>query len=567
MRDELKKVSQEEHNLIAMRKNRTKKTNPLVTVLLPTYNRPESLSVAIDSVLAQSYSEFELIVIRDGGWPIAPVMQHYADPRICLIDRDENRGKAASLNEALHQAKGKYICYLDDDDRWYPNHIQTLVQALETHSEYGVAYSDLYKVHYRPLSGGRRQILAKNVEISRDFDRMLMLQFNHVLHVSLMHRRGLLDQAGPYNEDLKVLIDWDLTRRLCFYTDFLHIPSVTGEYHAAVGECDRISVQQRKDTASYLRTLLTIRSTRPPKPWPCVNEMSVIVLHNRCDEVLTKSLADLWTHGYYPCQIYVPLPSSELDKLKTAVPNVVRVPVSETASDEQKIDTVLAISEGDYLPLLPAGMSVENDQVSFLERSLQPLLQSDETNVAYEIVEADQNRWGAVFRRADVVRVRREYPDRSVREAALAAGITIRKPEFSDYPFQFDNLLTGAGQLQRQGRWQDAAGVYELMGRRHGNFLWMQTLRANALFQAGYLQDAETIVHELNQTHPTAARLMIEARIHRKKGNWSDAVHYYRRAKAILDEDYSPLRPDETNAASNEALYHTQNSYLTAGDN
>ena len=541
--------------------------NPLVTVLLPTYNRPESLSVAIGSVLAQSYSQFELIVIRDGGEPIAPVMKNYDDSRICLIDRDENRGKAASLNEALHQAKGKYICYLDDDDRWYPNHIQILVQALEKHSEYGVTYSDLYKVHYRPLSGGRRQILAKNVEISRDFDRMLMLQFNHVLHVSLMHRRDLLDQAGPYNEDLKVLIDWDLTRRLCFYTNFLHIPSVTGEYYASVGECDRISVQQRKDTGKYLRTLLTIRSTRPPKPWPCVKDMSVIVLHDRCDEVLTKSLADLWTHGYYPCQIYVPLPSSELNKLETAVPNIVRVPVSEEAADEQKIDAALAICEGDYLALVPAGMSVESDEVSFLERSLQPLIQSDETNVAYEIVEADQNRWGAVFRRADVVHLRREYPDRSVRESAVAAGINIRKPAFSDYPFQFDNLLTVAGQYQRQGRWHDAADVYELMGQRHGNVLWMQTLRANALFQAGYLQDAETIVRDLNQSHPTAARLMIEARLHRKKSNWLDAVRCYRRAKAILDKGFSQMQGDKTDAASDEVLFRTQNSYLTAGDN
>ncbi|MHC4237956.1 MAG: glycosyltransferase family 2 protein, partial [Planctomycetota bacterium] len=132
------------------------KIDPLVTVLLPTYNRPRSLSTAIDSVLAQSYSQFELIVIRDGGQPIASIMQSYDDARIVLIDRDENRGKAASLNEALARAKGQYVCYLDDDDQWYSNHIQTLVHALEDNPEYGLAYSDLYKVHYRALSGSRR---------------------------------------------------------------------------------------------------------------------------------------------------------------------------------------------------------------------------------------------------------------------------------------------------------------------------------------------------------------------------------------------------------------------------
>jgi len=546
-----------------MRKNRTEKTNPLVTVLLPTYNRAESLSAAIDSVLGQSYSQFELIVIRDGGQPVVPVMQNYDDSRICLIDRDENRGKAASLNEALIQAKGKYVCYLDDDDRWYSTHLLTLVQALEKQPEYGLAYSDLYKVHYRPLSGGRRQILAKNMEISRDFDRMLMFQFNHVLHVSLMHRRDLLDQAGPYNEDLRVLIDWDLTRRLCFYTDFLHIPSVTGEYYASVGQCDRISVQQRKDTGKYLHNLLTIRSTRPPKPWPCVGDLSVIVLHDCCDEILTKSLADLWTHGHYPCQVYVPLPLSELDKLETIVPNIVKVPVSDTAADEQKIDAVLAIAESDYLALVPAGLPVAGDEVSFLERSLYPLIQNDEMNVVYEIVEADPNRWGAVFRRDDMVRVRREHPGRCVRESVLAANMTIRKPDFKDYPFQFDNFLTAAGQLQRQGRWKDAADVYESLANQHGNVLWMKTLRANALFHAGFIQDAEAMIGNLNQTHPTAARLMIQARIYRKKENWLDAVRLYRQAKAILDKGILPVQRDKT---TSDVFLRTQNSYLAAGD-
>ena len=122
--------------------------DPLVTVLLPTYNRSESLSAAIDSVLAQSYSQFELIVIRDGGRPVVSVMQNYDDSRIHLIDRDENRGKAASLNEALDLAKGKYICYLDDDDQWYPNHLLTLAEALEKHPTLHSAKQPCHDFHH-----------------------------------------------------------------------------------------------------------------------------------------------------------------------------------------------------------------------------------------------------------------------------------------------------------------------------------------------------------------------------------------------------------------------------------
>ena len=166
--------------------------------------------------------------------------------------------------------------------------------------------------------------------------------------------------------------------------------------------------------------------------------------------------------------------------------------------------------------------------------------------MAYEIVEADQDHWGAVFRRGDMIHIRRESPNRCVRESALAAGLTIQKPDFKDYPFQFDNFLTAAGQLQRQGRWSDAADVYQMIAERHDNVLWMRTLRANALFQTGHLHDAETIIRDLNQTYPTVARLMIEARLHRKKGNWPDAVRLYWQAKAILDKDVSPIQGDKT---------------------
>ena len=93
------------------------------------------------------------------------------------------------------------------------SHVETLVRALETQTDCQAAYSDLYRVYCEVRPGGDRVVLSKHVEISRDFDRFLMLYFNHVLHVSLMHRRDLLDKTGPYTESLNILIDWDITRR------------------------------------------------------------------------------------------------------------------------------------------------------------------------------------------------------------------------------------------------------------------------------------------------------------------------------------------------------------------
>ena len=173
-------------------------TDPLVTILISTYNRPIELREALKSIYAQTYQNFEIRLTRDGGMPVD--IWDIKDDRLHFINRDENKGLAYSFNQSIRNARGKYVCYLGDDDLFYPDHIQTLVEALEANPEYGAAYTDLYKVHYKWGNMGKRIAYAKNREISRDFDRMSLLRFNNMLHVAMMHRRDLLEKTGVYNE-------------------------------------------------------------------------------------------------------------------------------------------------------------------------------------------------------------------------------------------------------------------------------------------------------------------------------------------------------------------------------
>lgn len=221
------------------------------------------------SIYTQTFTDIEIILVRDGGCPVSPIH----DPRLKFIDRDENKGFPYGLNQSLKIAKGEYVCYLGDDDIFYPNHVAALVKALD-YSGAGAAYTDLYKVHYRTLRG-QIDVMSKNVEISRDFDRCVMFEFNHVLHGSLMHRRDLIEKTGPYNEKISVLIDWDMTRRLCHYTDFVHVPFVTGEFWAEVGGGDRISKRERENEKKFAWNMQTIKSTRPPKPW-IIDDITIV---------------------------------------------------------------------------------------------------------------------------------------------------------------------------------------------------------------------------------------------------------------------------------------------------
>jgi glycosyltransferase involved in cell wall biosynthesis len=99
-----------------MRENYEKKAGPVVSVLVPTFNRPQYLSKALASVLQQSYRNLQLIVINDGGEDVGDIVDSFRDPRLIFINRKENRGKPYSLNEALNRAEGKYVAYLAAGD-------------------------------------------------------------------------------------------------------------------------------------------------------------------------------------------------------------------------------------------------------------------------------------------------------------------------------------------------------------------------------------------------------------------------------------------------------------------
>ncbi|MFO7958554.1 MAG: glycosyltransferase [Candidatus Brocadiia bacterium] len=277
--------------------------SPKVTVLTPTYNRPDYLPEAVRSVVNQEFTDWEMLVINDGGVDVGDVVARVGDERVRYHNRPQNRGKAACLNFGLERARGEYIAYLDDDDIWYPNHLETLAAALDADPGIGAAYSDLYKTIVLPGEDGRRYPVEKRVDVCRDFNRMFMFHFNHTLHVSLMHRKGLALRAGGYNEDVRVLIDWNITRKLCFLCDFRHVQVVTGEYYMPLKDSDRISDVQRRDEERYRQNLRLIRGDLPPEPWPKVEKVAVVLPVGQWNEPALDVVRYLLDKLDYPCRI------------------------------------------------------------------------------------------------------------------------------------------------------------------------------------------------------------------------------------------------------------------------
>lgn len=202
---------------------------PMVSVIVPTYNRPQLLRVALESLNRQRYQDFEIIVVNDGNIPVESVVAELnQEGRITLVTHDRNRGLAASRNTGLRVAQGTYVAYLDDDDRLLPDHLGTLVEFLErgTHQ---VAYTDAWRVTERGEEGAREEV-NRDQPYSCEYDFGRLLVENYIPVLCLMHRRACLEEVGLFDESLFVHEDWDLWIRLGSVYPFAHLARTTAEF-------------------------------------------------------------------------------------------------------------------------------------------------------------------------------------------------------------------------------------------------------------------------------------------------------------------------------------------------
>jgi glycosyltransferase involved in cell wall biosynthesis len=202
---------------------------PLVSVVVATYNRPETLPDCLRSILNQTYANIEVIVVNDGGIDVKEIIDSLHHERYILYTaHPKNRGIAAARNTGIEMARGKYIAYLDDDDIFYPEHVETLVGSLES-GDYKVAYTDANRGHQRTLNG-RPVVTRRDVPYSSEFDSDRILVQNFIPTPCILHEKSCLDDTGRFDESLPVLEDWDLWIRLSRKYPFRHVRKITCEF-------------------------------------------------------------------------------------------------------------------------------------------------------------------------------------------------------------------------------------------------------------------------------------------------------------------------------------------------
>ncbi|MGD8327797.1 MAG: PIG-L family deacetylase [Acidobacteriota bacterium] len=210
---------------------------PLVSVIVRTRDRPRKLAEALASIAGGTYRAVEVVVVNDGGEP-PELPPSFPFPIVCHTST-ESGGPAAAAQAGLAVATGDYVCFLDDDDLFFPEHLARLVD-LARETACPVVYSDAAVGVYERTDGGEWQCVARRLPYSRDYDGARLVLDNYIPFNTVLMKRDLAAEIGPFDESLPFFEDWDYLIRLSTRTRFEHLPAATCEYRHFRGDASHV---------------------------------------------------------------------------------------------------------------------------------------------------------------------------------------------------------------------------------------------------------------------------------------------------------------------------------------
>ncbi|MCK5285789.1 MAG: glycosyltransferase [Candidatus Pacebacteria bacterium] len=181
--------------------------NSKISVIIVTYNRPESVKEAIQSVLDQTFKDFELIIIDNGvKIPAKKIVESFRDSRIKYIQNNKNTDCAGGKNIGMKNMRGEFVAFLDDDDVWLPDKLELQVQAFEKNPEAGFCFTAVTQIFDHGIIDS---IIPEGVG---DYYERTLSNFSGFLSVTLMIRKeviddiGFMDEAFPSHTDIEWII-------------------------------------------------------------------------------------------------------------------------------------------------------------------------------------------------------------------------------------------------------------------------------------------------------------------------------------------------------------------------
>lgn len=224
---------------------------PNLSVLMPVYNASRYLRVAIESILSQTYTDFELIIIHDGSTDHSlEIIHQITDPRIKLIDNPVNSGIVSCLNSGFAAASGAFIARMDADDYSLPNRFKAQLQFMNFHSDIGVCGTQ-----YRIMGEATPETPVSRLPTQPDILACSLL-FNCCLaHPTVMMRRNILEQLEGtlYESSYKHAEDYRLWAKLSSITRMANLNEIHLLYRHHEGQITRTMIREQLMQADRIR--------------------------------------------------------------------------------------------------------------------------------------------------------------------------------------------------------------------------------------------------------------------------------------------------------------------------
>lgn len=205
-----------------------KPSEPKVTVIIPAYNQEKFLGAAIDSVLLQTFSDFEIVVIDDGSTDKTEAVARQYGEKI-RYHYQTNRGLAGARNSGIRLARGELIGLLDADDVWLPEFLEKMTAGAQENPRAGVFYCRAICIDDQGIDLG--QVVGRQADHSIDL-RNFILRSNFLIPSTILIRKEIIAVAGLFDEEFKYVgcEDLDLWLRLTPENEFIEIPVVLAKY-------------------------------------------------------------------------------------------------------------------------------------------------------------------------------------------------------------------------------------------------------------------------------------------------------------------------------------------------
>jgi glycosyltransferase involved in cell wall biosynthesis len=228
-----------------------------VSVVIPTYNRADEVIGAVESALAQTYGEFDVWVIDDGSTDATEeALAPYRD-RINYM-KTSNLGHAGARNHGIRASRGRYLAFLDSDDRWYPEKLERVASEAAKAPGVGLLYTDVVVVDTT-----RRPLWVQRTPDASGDAYLGLLKGNFITMSSAVVSRAALERVGLFDETFRLSPDWDLWLRIARQFPIRRVPCAVTEYRAH--GADAQSADPSEDWANELRRVIQKAFSKDPQ--------------------------------------------------------------------------------------------------------------------------------------------------------------------------------------------------------------------------------------------------------------------------------------------------------------